>query len=116
MPIILIISFVIGYSIYHFIAKFLFKGKATGAQYFRSLSNCFILYWFAFIPVIGVFLQYIIGLWILGLNVFVLMKVHKLAAWKAVLVLLIPIILLLILGFGSLYGAMSPSYMVPPNA
>ncbi|MEM4347182.1 MAG: YIP1 family protein [Candidatus Altiarchaeota archaeon] len=96
-PISIIISFFVGYSIYHLIAKFLLGGQATGVQYFRALSNVFVVYWFTFIPIIGIFLQFIAGLWILALNIFILNKVHKLSMVKAVLLGLLPIIVLVLI-------------------
>ena len=109
----LFLSFIIGYSVYHFIAKFIFKGKAKGSEYFRALSGCFILYWFTFIPLVGIFLQYLVGLWLFVLNIFILMKVHKLEAWKAILVVLIPLILLFVVGAGALFNVMAPTQMMP---
>lgn len=102
-PIGLIIVFFIVYSISHLIAKFLLGGQATGTQYFRALSNAFVIYWFTFIPFVGIFLQIIAGLWLLALNIFILNKVHKLSMAKAVILGLLPIILLILLVVG-LFG------------
>ena len=112
-PIAVIIGLFIGYSIYHFIAKLLLGGKATGAQYFRSLSNSFIVYWFTFIPILGIFLQMIAGLWLIAINVFILNKVHKLSILKSVLLGLLPIIVGVILFF---IGVFSYFQVLAPNA
>jgi len=96
-PIYLIIALFVGYSIFHLIAKFILGGKATGTQYFRSLSNAFVIYWFTFIPFIGVFLQFIAGLWFIALNIFILHKVHKLSKVKAIILGLLPFIVSFIL-------------------
>jgi len=114
-PISLIIGFFVGYSIFHLIAKFILGGKATGTQYFRSLSNAFVIYWFTFIPFIGVFLQFIAGLWFIALNIFILHKVHKLSKVKAIILGLLPFILsliLMILAIGY-FSVLNPSAMMP---
>jgi len=84
-PIYMIIGFIIGYSIYHFLAK-IFGGQATGMQYFRSLSNVMFIIIFSVIP----FISYLVSIYMMFLNGFVLIKVHKLDTWKAVVVVLIP--------------------------
>ena len=94
-PINLIVSLFIVYSVYHFLAKFFFGGKATGIQYFRSLSNSFVIYWFAVIPFISV----IANIWLVVINIFILHKVHKLPKGKAIILGLLPIILILLLVF-----------------
>jgi len=115
IPIALIIGVFIEYSIYHFIAKFILGGQATGIQYFRSLSNSFIIFWFTFVPFIGVILQYIAWGWLIIINIFILHKVHKLSLAKAIILGLVPIIIVLVLVgaiayFGSfdLSGSFSP--------
>jgi hypothetical protein len=112
-----IIGFIIFYSIYHFIAKFILGGKATGTQYFRALSNASIIYWFTFIPFIGQILQIIAGIYLIILDIFILNKVHKLSWAKAVILGLLPIILaaiiMLIVGM-SYFGIMTPDKFLPP--
>ncbi len=117
-PISLIIGLFIGYSIYHFIAKFILGGQATGMQYFRSLSNSFVIYWFTFIPNIGVFLQLIAGLWLMIINIFILHKVHKLSMVKAVILGLLPFVLLIglvFIGAIAYFGVLDPSAFLPPK-
>ena len=117
-PIALIIGLFIGYSIFHFIAKFILGGQATGIQYFRSLSNSFVIYWITFIPIIGVYLQFIAGLWLMVINIFILHKVHKLSMAKAVILGLLPLIVLLILvfiGAFAYFGVLSPDKFIPPR-
>lgn len=94
-PPLLIIGLFIGYLFYHFIAKFILGGQATGRQYFRSLSNSFVIYWFTFIPIIGIFLQFIAGLWLMIINIFILHKVHKLSLLKAIILGILPSVLLI---------------------
>jgi len=112
-PIVLIIGFFIGYSIYHFLAKFLLGGQATGTQYFRAFSNSFVVYWITFIPVIGVFLQFLAGLWLMVVNIFILHSVHKLSMVKAIILgLLFPVIVILILLFTggfAYFGVLNPT-------
>lgn len=114
-PIYLIIGLFVGYSIFHLIAKFILGGKATGTQYFRSLSNAFVIYWFTFIPTIGVFLQFIAGIWFIAINIFVLHKVHKLSKPKAIILGLLPLIISLILVILTVgyFGVLAPSVMMP---
>jgi hypothetical protein len=97
LPINLIVGLFVEYPIFHLIAKFILGGKATGTQYFRSLSNAFIIYWFTFIPIVGMFLQFIAGAWFIAINIFILHKVHKLSKPKAIILGLLPVILSLIL-------------------
>jgi hypothetical protein len=111
-PIGLIIGLFIGYSIFHFIAKFILGGQATGVQYFRSLSNSFVVYWFTFIPLIGIILQVLAGLWLMVINIFILHRVHKLSVIKAVILGLLPLIVVLVmifLGAVSYMGLFSPA-------
>jgi len=114
-PISLIIGLFVGYSIFHLIAKFILGGKATGTQYFRSLSNAFVIYWFTFIPFIGIFLRIIAALWFMAIDIFILHKVHKLSKPKAIILGLLPIILsliLMILAVGY-FAVLTPSVMMP---
>ncbi|MCX6707467.1 MAG: hypothetical protein NT001_05000 [Candidatus Woesearchaeota archaeon] len=114
-PIVLIIGLFIGYSIFHFIAKFILGGQATGAQYFRALSNSFVIYWFTFIPFLGWILQSIAGFWLLAINIYILNKVHKLSMVKAVILGLLPgviVIVLVIIGAIAYFGMFSPSALL----
>jgi hypothetical protein len=97
----------ISYSIYHLIAKFIFVGKATGAEYFRSISNISIIFWLSIIPFLGGIILIIFGgLYIMAVNIFILNKVHKLSWIKAVVLGLLPLIILIffviLLGFAIL--------------
>ena len=95
-PILMVVGLFIVYSVYHFLAKFVFKGQATGTQYFRVLSASFILYFISVIPFIGTFLQFLAGLWILIVNIAILNKVHKLTMGKSIVLgLVLPIIVFL---------------------
>ena len=95
-PIVLVIGFIIGYGIYHFLAK-LFGGKATGAQYFRALSNMAAVEVISFIPILGTVLSPLIGIWLVVANGFVLHKLHQLSLAKAIIVLLIPLVVVFLL-------------------
>ncbi len=98
MPFFFLIGFFVGYSIYHFLAKFIFGGKATGEQYFRVLSNASVAEWVAAIPILGPIIStFIVSLWLIIVNIYVLEKVHKLSWIKAIIVGLIPLIILGIL-------------------
>jgi len=91
----------ISFSIYNFIAKYIFGGEATGVQYFRSISNLFIIFWLSAIPKIGTFILILGIIWLIAVNIFVLKKVHKLATWKAVILGLLPLILIAIFFLGA---------------
>ncbi len=95
----MIVFFFISYSIYHFIAKFIFGGQATGIQYFRAISSIFVIYWLAFIPsnIITGIVMVLGGLWLLVANVFILHKTHKLSTFKSIILGLLPLILLIFL-------------------
>lgn len=115
-PIALIIGLFIGYSIYHFLAKFILRGQATGVQYFRSLSNSFVIYWFTLVPFVGVILQYLAGLWLIVINIFILHKVHKLSMVKAIILGLLPFIILIgliFIGAIAYFGVLNPSTFLP---
>tara|TARA_Y100000294_G_C8421010_1_gene282802 strand:- start:372 stop:653 length:282 start_codon:yes stop_codon:yes gene_type:complete len=86
-------------------------GQATGAQYFRSLSNCFVLEWLTIIP----FVQYITGLWLLALNIFILNKIHKLSMVKAIILALLPAILVVLVAIFAIsyFGVLSPEAFLP---
>jgi len=102
-----VIGIFISFSIYHLISKFVFGGQATGVQYFRSLSNIFILFWLTGIPLIGGFIGFFATIWLIVMNIYILRKVHALATWKAVLLGLLPVILILFLGIilvASMFG------------
>ncbi len=118
-PIITIIALFIGYSIYHFIAKFMLGGQATGSQYFRALSNSFVIYWFTFIPFLGIVLQFLAGIWLIAVNIFILLKVHKLSKAKAIILGLLPVILffimLVFIGGLAYFGVLSPDRLLPEN-
>mgnify|MGYP001265595693 CR=1 FL=1 len=120
-PIITIIGLFIGYSIYHFIAKFILGGQATGLQYFRALSNSFVIYWFTFVPFLGIVLSIFAGLWLIIVNIFILLKVHKLSKAKAIILGLLPVILfiillmLVIIGGLAYFGVLSPTRFLPED-
>ncbi len=97
-----IVGFIVGYSIYHFLAK-IFGGKASGGQFFAVMANFMVVYWavtiLGIIPYLGALISVLVGLWSLVVLVFVLMNVHQLETWKAVVVMLIPIVVLVLIGF-----------------
>ena len=98
MPFYTIVGFIIGYSIYHMLAK-LFKGQATGAQYFRVMSNCMLVTVISLIPILGWILQWIVGLYLIVINIFVMRNVHQLSWARSVIVVLIPVIVSFVLAF-----------------
>lgn len=92
----LIVGFIIGWAILHGLAK-LFGGKASAAEFFRVLSNVSILYWVMVIPIVGPLLSWLIGLWLLVVEVVAIKNVHKLSTGKSVLVVAIPVVVGIIL-------------------
>lgn len=91
-PVFVIILFVIGYSIYQFLAK-IFGGKATGVQYFRVMSNVMLVTVPSKIPILGMLINLILAPYLLVLNIFVLKKIHQLSLAKAIIVALIPVVI-----------------------
>ena len=75
----------IGLLFYQLIGKRLLEKKATGVQYFRYMSNSAVIYWFTFIPTIGIPLQIFAGSWMMIINIYILTSVHKLSNWKAII-------------------------------
>lgn len=100
-PIFFVLSYIIGYSIYHFCAKFILRGKGTGAQYFKVLTatspGILVLAFVQFIPFIGQYLVYVAGAWVFLLNMFILGQVHEFPLWKTIISGILPILLLLVL-------------------
>ncbi|MBW2999430.1 YIP1 family protein [Candidatus Woesearchaeota archaeon] len=95
-PLSLILELIIIYPIFHFIAKHILKGKATGVQYFRAIGNAFIVYWFAFIPILEISqtIRFLASLWLVVVNIYILHKVHKLPKLAAIILGLVPIIII----------------------
>ena len=96
-PISFIIGTFIGFGIFHLLAL-LFGGKAKFGEFYRTMSHSYVLYWVSVIPVIGIFLAGLVGLWELVVTVFALKNVHQLSTAKAIIVLLIPVIIGIIIG------------------
>ena len=81
--------------IFHFAAKYLFKGKSRIENYYTAASNMFLLYLLTLIP-LEIF-NIIIGLWVYVLNLYIIYILHKISKLKTIVIGLIPIILFIIL-------------------
>jgi hypothetical protein len=104
-PILMIIGFIIGYSIYHFLAK-IFGGQATGSQYFRTMSNVMYVSLLSNVP----FGNMAVIPYLAIVNGFVLCKVHKLSVVRSVIVVLLPVAIIVGIAF-LIGGAALMSYL-----
>ena len=98
--------------LYHFLAKFVFGGKATWEHYFRAFSNSYVFYWFIILPFIDpVIIAFVLAL----VNIFIIYKLYQLSLWKAVAVaVVIPLVIIIALQaliLGSL-GLFNPGLFV----
>ena len=91
-----IILSLVWYSLYHLLAMW-FGGKAKWSSYVGILANLSVFVWLAVIPYVGDFLSWIGSLWALVVNVFVLKRVHKLDTWKAIVVTLLGIAVMVLI-------------------
>lgn len=66
----------LGFILYYSVAKPLILDGPTGEQYFRYLSNSCIVFWLAFIPVVGIPLQILASSWFMIANIVILSKMH----------------------------------------
>jgi len=71
--------------VFHGVAL-LFGGKADLKEYFRVFGMISVMNWIVAIPVLGWMLSIPVALYLLVLNFFTLMKVHKLDSTKAAIV------------------------------
>ena len=97
MPIVMLVGFFVSMGILHLLAK-LFGGQASFKEYYRAMGVGYVGTWIAVIPILGPLLSGLVSLWYIVVNVVVLKAVHKLTTFKAVLVLLIPLIIFGVLG------------------
>lgn len=92
-PIGMIISFLIGFIIVHALAK-LFGGKAGLEEFFRPLSNAAIAYPLTAIP----FLGFLVGLYYIVIDAFIIKEVHQLPWSKVILIFVILFVIAVIIG------------------
>jgi len=114
-PLFGIVGYLVGAGIFHLIAK-LFNGQGDFMEMFRAMGYISILSWIMVIPVVGVFLGMIVGIWQLVANIIIVQNVQKLSTGKAAAVVLIPfalIIVLAILGAVMFFGVLNPQVFLP---
>jgi len=116
-PVFTVLIYFILVGIMHTLAR-LFGGKAKYIEYFRAESHAAILSWLgvlALIPLLGGIINLFISIWGFIVSVVVLENVHKLTRGKAIIVVLIPIIvmiLLLVIGSATYFGAVNPETLL----
>ncbi len=84
-------SFFVNFSIYHFISKIVFKGSASGVQFFRVMSAVFIIY-FGIVAIPLPYTDLIASLWIFAQTIFIVKKLHGLSTFKSIVVAIIPLL------------------------
>ncbi len=93
-PFLVILMFFVCYSIFHALAK-VFGGVATGTQYFRVLTAALVINGLTSLVILalkiagGVMLPgsltILSALWVLAVNAFILIKIHRLSTTKGIL-------------------------------
>lgn len=79
--------------LYHSIAK-IFGGKASLIEYYRTFTSLRVVEWILAIPLLGFIFIPFIEIWITITNIFVIKNLYDLESWKAILVVLIPMIIM----------------------
>jgi len=77
----------------------LFGGRASYSELFRPLALAMVLNWITVIPLLGVFLGFLAGVWQIVVSVVAVENVYRLSRGKAIAVVLIPLAMLFILAF-----------------
>ncbi len=114
-PITMLITFFVSYGVYHLLAK-LFGGKASFRQYAAAMAAAYVLVWFSVIPIIGSFLFALSSLWLIAAAVLVTKVTHRISVGKAVLIILIPFVIVIGLGFIAMiayFSVLNPSTLLP---
>ena len=111
LPAALLVAFTLIYLVFHITAKCLFGGKGTEERYFRSLSNCFMVYWIVAIPYPGIYLHIIATLWLMLLNVYILKKIHKLSIFGALALGLLPLVIYALITYSETYKPYVREYL-----
>ncbi|MAE13100.1 hypothetical protein CMO92_00915 [Candidatus Woesearchaeota archaeon] len=100
----LLFGFFVGGAVLHGLAH-LFKGKGSITRFYGGYSHSYLPYWigfFGFIPLLGLGLWVLAGLWHLILTINVVQKAYDLSLGRALIVVLIPVVIvgILILSMG----------------
>jgi hypothetical protein len=98
MPILEVVGSFIGVGILHLLAM-IFGGKAKFGQYYGVLGIGALISWISVIPIIGVFLSMLAGLWMIVMAIVITKTVHQLSTGKAAAVVLIPVAIVMIISF-----------------
>ena len=97
-PILRLVGFFIFVGIVHFVATTFLGGKGEFRKLFSPVGCAVLITWVSIIPVLGVALGALAGLWVLVPAVLTAERVYGIDRGKAVVAVLTPIVLFLILG------------------
>lgn len=97
-PILRVIGFFIFTGIVHFVAVTFMGGKGEFRGLFAPIGCAVLVTWVSIIPVLGVALGILAGLWVLVPAVLVTERVYGIDRGKAVVAVAAPIVIFLILG------------------
>jgi len=97
MPIVRVIGFFIFAGIVHFVAKSFFGGQGEFKQFAAPVGCATLITWVSVIPLVGIPLGVLAGLWVLVPAVLTLEKTYGLERGKAIITVAIPVVLALIL-------------------
>lgn len=95
-PIFMIIAMLIVVGVLHILAL-IFGGKGTYMGLFKPLGIASVILWIAIIPYVGVILSFLLGIWMIVVEVMAIKTVHQLSTAKSVIVVLIPVIIIFML-------------------
>ena len=96
-PILRLIGFFIFVGIVHFVATTFLGGKGEFRRFFTPVGCSVLVTWISIIPVLGVGLAVLAGLWVLVPAVLTAERVYGIDRGKAVVAVLTPIVIFLIL-------------------
>ncbi len=99
MPIFYVIGAFIVAGIFHLIATMAFKGEGEFLDFFRPFSLAFVLQWVNVIWVLNMVLAPLAGIWLCVVAAITIERVYGLDRMKAVLTVVIPVAVLMVLGF-----------------
>ncbi|MFH1073088.1 MAG: YIP1 family protein [Nanoarchaeota archaeon] len=96
-PVMLLLFSFIGIAVMFLIGR-LFKGKAMFIDYYRPYSHIYISNWIAIIPVAGLFLSALAGVYQIIQGIVITKTIQQVSMFKAALIILIPFAVVFILG------------------
>jgi hypothetical protein len=109
-PIARVIGFFIFIGIIHLAATAIFGGKGEFRALFNPIGCAVLVTWVAIIPILGIPLGVLAGLWLLVPSVLTVERLYGIDRTKAIISVLIPVILAIIvwslIGIGALLGGL----------